>query len=213
MAMKEDILEQIVEDYLLHKGYFVQHNLKFRPRKDHPDFKPKQDSVHSDIDVLGYHPSKTGHDKVWVVSCKSWLGGFYPSGILEAILDNKKLNGRDAWKGYRELTCPKWSEAFLNAIKDATGEDCFTYFLAVTRIKTKKGKKAKSQEEEKRTWESHKPFQEALDGNPHRIITLREMTDKITGKLAKTGTPETTEVGRMIQLFLAAETITAPKTD
>lgn len=36
MAAKEDILEQIVEEYLLHAGYFVRHNLKFRPRSDDP---------------------------------------------------------------------------------------------------------------------------------------------------------------------------------
>lgn len=53
MATKEDILEQIVEEYLVHKGYFVQHNLKFLPRKDHPDFVTNQDSNHSDIDVVG----------------------------------------------------------------------------------------------------------------------------------------------------------------
>jgi len=33
MAKKEDIPEQIVEEYLVHKGYFVQHNLKFEERK------------------------------------------------------------------------------------------------------------------------------------------------------------------------------------
>ena len=141
------------------------------------------------------------------MSCRSWLGGFHPSGILDAISNNKKLNGRDAWRGYRELTSPKWSEAFLEAIRDATGENRFTYFLAVTRIK------GKSQMEERRRWENHKPFQGALNGNPHRIITLREMTDKITEKLAKTKTPATTEVGRMIQLFLAAGIIAVPNTD
>ena len=52
MATKEDILEQIVEEYLVHNGHFVQHNIKFLPRKDHPDFVLKKDSNHSDIDVL-----------------------------------------------------------------------------------------------------------------------------------------------------------------
>ena len=56
MATKEDILEQLVEEYLLHEGYFVRHNIKFLPRRDHPDFISKQDSNHSDIDVIGYHP-------------------------------------------------------------------------------------------------------------------------------------------------------------
>ena len=64
MATKEDILEQIVEEYLLRKGYFVRHNVKFIPRKDHPDFILNQDSNHSDIDVLGYHPIKAGDERV-----------------------------------------------------------------------------------------------------------------------------------------------------
>jgi hypothetical protein len=51
MATKEDILEQLVEEYLLHDGYFVRHNLKFCPRRDHPDFVTNQDSNHSDIDA------------------------------------------------------------------------------------------------------------------------------------------------------------------
>ena len=62
MATKEDILEQIVEEYLLHEGYFVQHNLKYRPQKDNPDFKSITDSNHSDIDVIGYHPCEMGMD-------------------------------------------------------------------------------------------------------------------------------------------------------
>lgn len=48
MATKEDILEQIVDEYLVHKGYFVQHNPKFLPRKDQPDFVTNQDSLTGD---------------------------------------------------------------------------------------------------------------------------------------------------------------------
>lgn len=50
--MKEDVLEQIVDDYLQHLGYFTQPNIRFRPRKDHPDFQSRPDSVFSDIDVV-----------------------------------------------------------------------------------------------------------------------------------------------------------------
>ncbi|MGD0183614.1 MAG: hypothetical protein ABSC25_00005, partial [Roseiarcus sp.] len=49
--MKEDILEQIVEDYIQSQGYFTRHNVKFLPRKDHPQFNAKDDSNDSDIDV------------------------------------------------------------------------------------------------------------------------------------------------------------------
>lgn len=48
MATKEDILEQIVEEYLLHQGYFVRHNIKYLPDKTHPDFVQNKDSNHSD---------------------------------------------------------------------------------------------------------------------------------------------------------------------
>ena len=54
--MKEDILEQLVDDYLQSQGYFTRHNIKFRPRSDHPDFVKLKDSNHSDIDVVGFHP-------------------------------------------------------------------------------------------------------------------------------------------------------------
>lgn len=51
--MKEDVLEQIVDDYLQFKGYFTRHNVRFRPRPAHPEFKTRQDSVNSDVDVVG----------------------------------------------------------------------------------------------------------------------------------------------------------------
>ncbi|WP_112875284.1 hypothetical protein [Paracoccus endophyticus] len=38
--MKEDILEQIVAEYLSHRGYFVRHNVKFRPD---PPFREAMD--------------------------------------------------------------------------------------------------------------------------------------------------------------------------
>ncbi len=33
--MKEDVLEQVVDDYLKFKGSFTTHNVRFRPRPDH----------------------------------------------------------------------------------------------------------------------------------------------------------------------------------
>lgn len=85
MATKEDIVEQLVEEYLLHDGYFVRHNVKHLPRRDHPDFVSNQDSNHSDIDVIGFHPTRTGCDRVKVVSCKSWQGGFDPAAAWRSI--------------------------------------------------------------------------------------------------------------------------------
>ena len=33
--MKEDVLEQVVEDYLQSRGYFTRHNVRFKPAPDH----------------------------------------------------------------------------------------------------------------------------------------------------------------------------------
>jgi hypothetical protein len=97
MATKEDILEQIVEEYLIHEGYFVRHNVKFLPNKSHPNFDLRKDSNHSDIDVIGIHPLKTGFERVMVVSCKSWQNGFNPLYLIDAIENKKVLSGRPAW--------------------------------------------------------------------------------------------------------------------
>ena len=191
MATKEDILEQIVEEYLLHRGYFVRHNIKFRPRENHPDFIKNQDSNHSDIDVVGFHPVKSGLERVMVVSCKSWQGGFSPASELDAILNNKIRGGREAWKAFRELTSPKWSEAFIEVVKEATGEDQFTYVTAVTRLRG-----------EKITWENYLPFKKILGGNPVKILTFSEMVSEIQNQL--TTTLASTEVGRLLQLFSAS---------
>ena len=191
MATKEDILEQVVEEYLIHKGYFVQHNLKFLPRRDHPDFVSNQDSNHSDIDVIGFHPRLEGAARVMVVSCKSWQYGFNPQSELNAIEQNKTLRGRKAWRAFRELTVPKWSEAFVSAVREATGQSSFTYVVAVAKAK-----------EPRDVWEKHPRFIEALDGNPIRILTFREMIDEI--RPGMTTTLAGTEVGRLLQMFAAA---------
>ena len=37
--MKEDILEQIADDYLQFKGCFTTHNVRFKPDPAHPDLR------------------------------------------------------------------------------------------------------------------------------------------------------------------------------
>ena len=191
MATKEDILEQIVEEYLIGKGYFVQHNLKFRPRKDHPDFVTDKDSNHSDIDVIGFNPKLNDPEKIMAVSCKSWQSGFNPRAELEAILGDKTLRGRKAWRSFREICDPKWSDAYLSAIEDATGSKVFTYVLAVAKLKG-----------DPTVWESYQPFSEAINGNPIKIITFKEMVDDI--RCGMTTTLAGTEVGRLLQMFKAS---------
>lgn len=191
MATKEDILEQIVEEYLVHKGYFVQHNIKFLPRKDHPDFVSKLDSNHSDIDVLAIHPKLEGPARVIAVSCKSWQQGFNPAYEITAIENDKTVRGRKAWQAFRELCVPKWSEAFRDAVRDVTGTDEFTYTLAVAWVRG-----------DRKVWEDHQRFSDALGGNPIRIVTFQEMVSEIYDQLGTT--LAATEVGRMLQMFRAA---------
>jgi hypothetical protein len=110
---------------------------------------------------------------------------------IAEIEQNKIVSGREAWKGFRELVIPKWSEAFISAIHDATGETRFTYVTAVTRLL---GSAA--------TWERHPAFCEAMAHNPIKIISLYEMLTEVYGQLKKTLAG--TELGRMLQLFRAA---------
>lgn len=190
--MKEDILEQIVEEYLSHRGYFVRHNVKFLPDKTHADFVTNQDSNHSDIDVIGIHPTLTGPERIVAVSCKSWQSGFNPQSIIKAIETGKKVGGKDASKHFRELTSPKWSEAFRTAVEKETGSREFTYLTAVTHLNGTA-----------EAWERHAPFSEAMAGNPIRLITFKDMLIDIQGTL--TTTLASTEIGRMIQIIRAAK--------
>jgi hypothetical protein len=191
MATKEDILEQIVEEYLVHKGYFVQHNIKFLPRKDHPDFVLNQDSNHSDIDVLAVNPNLQGPERVIAVSCKSWQSGFNPASEISAIEGDKVRRGRKAWQSFRELCVPKWSEAFIDAVSSSTGTGTFTYVLAVAKVLG-----------DKSVWETHPRFIDAMNGNPVRLVTFSEMVADIYAELGTT--LASTEVGRMLQMFRAA---------
>jgi len=96
-----------------------------------------------------------------------------------------------AWQSFRELCVPKWSEAFVKAVTDATGVDQFTYVLAVVRING-----------DKSIWERRQSFSEVIGGNPLRIITFEEMVTEIYQNLGTT--LAATEVGRMLQMFRVA---------
>lgn len=189
--MKEDILEQLVDEYLQHKGYFTTHNVKFKPRKDHADFDSRQDSVHSDIDVLAFHPRLTGPERVVIVSCKSWQGGFNPLSKISEFENDKIVSGREAWRGFRELLKPKWSEAFVEKIFEVTGSCEFTHITAVTLLKG-----------DRNAWENNQVFKAAMNGNPIKIITLNEMLDELYPIINQT--PASSAVGRFLQVAKAS---------
>jgi len=191
MATKEDILEQLVEEYLTHKGYFVRHNIKYLPDKNHPDFITNQDSNHSDIDVLAIHPLLEGPERVLAVSCKSWQSGFNISTELSAIRENKIIRGREAWRGYRELIVPKWTEAFINAIVETTGSNLFTYVLAVAKVNGNCD-----------DWVQYEPFKKSMRGNPIKILSFAEIISEISKGINTT--LASTEVGRLLQVIKAS---------
>lgn len=189
--VKEDVLEQIVDDYLQLRGYFTRHNIRFRPRPDHPDYVSQQDSVTSDVDVVGYNPCKPGPERVMVVSCKAWQPGFDASAKL-AELRNEKINPkRETWRHFRELWSPKWAEAFHDEICDLTGVKVFSYRLAVTRLKG-----------DGDAWAADPTILANLAGCPFKFLTLEEMWTYVLEKT--TTTPAPSDMGRLAQLLKAA---------
>lgn len=189
--MKEDILEQLVDDYLKFNGYFTVHNVKFKPAETHVDYVKQHDCVASDVDVIGLHPKREGVERVWVVGCKSWQSGFDPKERIAAIEGNKVREGREAWRSFRELVKPKWAEALMAEIERLTGSHTFTYVTAVTKLIG-----------DASVWEGYQPFRNNLAGNPIKIITLQEMLSDLYGK-TKT-TVASSEVGRLLQVIKAS---------
>ena len=190
--MKEDILEQMVDEYLQHKGYFTRHNIKYRPSDDHDEYDSRQDAVHSDIDVVGIHPRLDSVRRVVVVSCKSWQSGFHTERLLDAIAQNKKFSGREAWRGFRELTREKWATAFKATVAELTGSSSFTYITAVTKVVGSRS-----------AWQDNPQFRENLCGNPIEILTFGDMLRELTSSIDTI--PASSEVGRVLQLIKASD--------
>jgi hypothetical protein len=189
--VKEDVLEQVVDDYLKFEGYFTTHNVRFRPRPDHSEYRAAEDSVPSDVDVVGYHPNKSGIERVVVVSCKSWQGGFDATAKLAELRGEKKNPKRETWRHFRELWMPKWSEAFREAIFELSGQDCFAYRIAVTRLKG-----------DADAWGADPKIAQNLKGCSVGFLPLEEMWSTMLAKL--TTTPAGSEIGRLAQLLKAA---------
>jgi len=191
--MKEDILEQIVDEYLKRKGYFTLANVKFRPVPGDQGYDSQQDSVPSDIDVIGFHPDKSGHEKVVAVSCKSWQDGFWIDWELDHITKNKKYAGRERWRTYRELANDKWAKAFKSKIRELTGQVEFHYWTACLFV---------GDPEHKEAWTENESFKRRLTRRI-AIITLHDMLREIHDKLSTT--PAGSDVGRLIQVMKAAK--------
>lgn len=197
--MKEDVLEQIVDDYLQFNGYFTRHNVRFKPDPDHVDYVADQDRVSSDVDVVGIHPGKAGPERVVVVSCKAWQDGFNPGRKLAELRgDRPSPKGKATWRHFRELWVPKWSEAFRKSIEDITGQTTFTYKIAVTRLVGDGNPSA---------WASDPTISSNMQGCPVEFLVLEDMWRTMLEELTKT--PAASEMGRLVQLLKAAG-LTAP---
>ena len=200
--MKEDILEQIVDDYFLSQsGTFTKHNIKFRPDEKREDYNAKMESSHSDIDILAIHLNKQANERVSVVTCKSWQQGFCPKNWADWLVNNqsKRFGSREAWKFFRELVKPNWTEAFIKKIKEETGSNEFTYWIACTKIQG---------ENNKEIFEKNDYFLDNLSKygakNPIiKIITFEEMFEDYRQRTNKQ-TLEATQVGRLLQLMKAS---------
>lgn len=208
--MKEDILEQLLEDWIISKeGWFVKHNVKFRPDSKHKQYDSKKDSVHSDIDLLGLSNRERGINKVIVVTCKSWQGGFNLGKWLRVFDEkpiynerNEKFTPREKWKYFRELTSDKWIKAFLDKIENETGQRKLIYYIAVTRLSNHKLDYRNLETPIKIS----KRFQKHNGQIVLRVITLEDIlkdySDRITHKA--TTSLESSEVGRLLQLINAS---------
>lgn len=201
--MKEDILEQLVDGYLLRKkSTFTKHNVKYKPNIPELDKESKNKySVASDIDVLAIHLNKAYEERVSVVSCKSWQGGFDVDFFYSVLQDSSRREKKNVWKKFRELVNPIWAKAFIETIYAETGWRDFTYYVAVTKLKTQKSKHLED-------FQNCELFLNNLSDNGKnkvkiKLITLEEIIKDIFADKPST-TLEPTEIGRFIQLIKAA---------
>jgi hypothetical protein len=189
--MKEDVLEQIVDDYLQLNGYFTVHNVRFKPSSDHPEYVANADRVPSDVDVVGVNPTKTDIDRVWVVSCKAWQSGFYAERKLRELRGEARNPKRETWRQFRELWVPKWAEAFRDEIKERTGTEKFRYSIAVTKLIG-----------DGNSWAADPTIGSNLAGNPFSFLTLESMWVEYLETVGTT--PQPSAIGRLAQLLKAA---------
>jgi len=191
LNMKEDILEQIVDEYLHLKGYFTMANVKYKPLNGDPGYDADQDRIPSDIDVIGFHPEKTGPDKVLAVSCKSWQDGFWINWELNQLANHKKFAKKERWRCYRELANDKWACAFKRKVRELTGQSEFSHVIACLFV---------ADHDSLPRWTTNEAFRRRLTAHLS-ILTLQDMFSEIHDGLSRTPG----EVGRLLQVMKAAK--------
>lgn len=200
--MKEDVLEQLIEDYLQVDGYFTRHNVPFKPARVQGSPSNPDHAVHSDIDVVGINPLKRGSQRVWVVSCKSWQQGFNAAYRLDQMRGAAPNPKRSIWRSHRELWDRTWATSFRGEIKRLTGQSKFHYSIAVTRLTGK----VKDPREAADLWMSDPTIKANLAGSTFGFLEFRDVWQRIQDAQAETSSshPASSEIGRLAQLLRAA---------
>ena len=211
--MKEDILEQIAEDFYSKRvGYFTKHNIKYRPSKEEPTYIAKYNSVHSDIDLIIIDAHE--RNKIITVSCKSWQGGFNISKFkktLEDALNNqpiKTTGKKDDWCAFRELCIHNWTNSFLKILRNELNVDDIQeieleYVILCTKI-TKGSLKDKSDFENSEAIKEY--FKQKKVNLKLKVITIDETIAEILKIMKEKDTPyvENTHLSRTLQLMIAS---------
>jgi hypothetical protein len=211
--MKEDILEQVAEDYYSKRvGCFTKHNIKFRPSEKETTYIAKYDSVHSDIDLIIIDTHEK--NKIITVSCKSWQGGFnilkYKNTLEDALnkQPSKTIGKQDYWCAFRELCIHRWTNSFLKILRNElyvadTKEIELEYVILCTKI-TKGSLKDKSDFENSEAIKEY--FKQKKVNLKLKVITIDETIAEILKIMKEKDTPyvENTHLSRTLQLMIAS---------
>jgi hypothetical protein len=200
--MTEDVLEQVVDDWLRRQGYFTRTNVRFGPGKGDDGYVTKEHNQMSDMDVVAINPTAApGPRRTLAISCKAMQNGFSPNRWLDAAHADRVYNGKLARKHLRELWDPAWAASLRARMLDLTGASEFTYVLAVTRL----GKGGNADTD---VWTEDPVVGPNLAGNPAELWTFSSMWNDLKDDVTEQIEPS--HVGRLAQLLKAAEKDTQP---
>jgi len=193
--MVEDVLEQVVDDWLRRRNYFTRTNVRFGPTKGGAGYESQKHNQPSDLDVLAVKPSVRGPSGVYAVSCKAMQEGFSPNKWLETVHKNGKYKGRQpAWKHLREVWDPVWAKALGDRVEELTGRRKFTFVLAVTCLD-------KGGSSDTSVWMTEPKIRKNLHG-PVEVWTFAQMWTELVNDVKQTIEPS--HVGRLAQLLRAS---------
>ena len=195
--MTEDVLEQVVDDWLRRQGYFTRTNVRFGPTAGDEGYSSKAHNQQTDLDVLAIKPTAPeGPDRVLAISCKAMQVGFSPNRWLAAATADKIYNGKNARKHIRELWDPIWMASLRRQVLTLTGSTEFTFVLAVTRL-------GKGGTADTACWHNDPVVGPNLGDTPSKVLTFKSMWNELSNEVTETIEPS--HVGRLAQLLKASQ--------